>query len=527
MAMRRFGVLETCGVLLFAGYLVFFLLRHDPNPRAVPGILAIAPQGYLQAAALLDPLRQLSLRLGIPAPAFYTAGLLLVLAYLFVVYLRVLRFARAVPRQDGRLRVILAGVLLFSLPLIFCPYLLSRDIYSYIIYGRMAALYGDNPAITAPIVYANDPYFQYLVSWKDVPSVYGPVWTLFSHGLTLAVERMGGALWLYLLAYKLAMLAVHGANTILIWRILEGWKPGRQVYGALLYAWNPLVLIEFVGSAHNDVLMLGPILLAVLCARRGYWRAAIAALIAAALVKWIAAVLIPLWALVWLSGEHTWRGRLWRASQIAAIAIAGAVLVSVPYGQVLRSIGAPMTIQSAMKAENSIGALAIRAGEEALARLGASAVRDPAWRPAAERVVGWCSKGLALLAWLIALYAVWRRPAFERLLLVSCWLLLALLLISPLFRAWYVTWPLALAALLDWRPAGRVICTLAAAAQLLQIPSQSPAWLDALVFLPAIILLAYELWRARRLEYARSAPAPAEQPLARPAREEWTRTEIG
>jgi hypothetical protein len=527
MVMRRFGVLETCGVWLLGGYLVFFLLRHDPNPRAVPGILAIAPQGYVQAVVSLNPLRQLNPRLGIPAPAFSTAGLLLVLVFLFAIYLRALRFARAEPRQPGRLRIILAGALLFGLPLIFCPYLLSRDIYSYIIYGRIAALYGDNPAISAPIVYAHDAYFQYLVSWKDIPSVYGPVWTLFSHGLTLLVERMGGALWLYLLAYKLAMLAVHGANTFLIWQILGDWKPGRQVYGTLLYAWNPLALIEFVGSAHNDVLMIGLVLLAVLCTQRGYWRTAIGALVAAALVKWIAAVLLPLWALVWLRGEHSWRGRLLRASQIAAIVIASAVLIAMPYGQVLRSIEAPVTIQSAMKAENSIGALAIRAGEQALVRLGHSAARDPAWRPAAEQAVGWCSKGLALLAWLIALYAVWRRPSFERLLVVGCWLLLALLLISPLFRVWYVTWPLALAALLDWRPAGRVICTLAAAAQLLQIPSQSPAWLDALVFVPAIALLGYELWQARGLEHVRHAQAPDELPIARSAREEWGRTEIG
>jgi hypothetical protein len=112
-------------------------------------------------------------------------------------------------------------------------------------------------------------------------------------------------------------------------------------------------------------------------------------------------------------------------------------------------------------------------------------------------VVSWCSKSLVLMAWLVALYIVWRRPTFERLLQAACWLLLALLLIAPIFRVWYVTWVLALVALLSWRPAGRVISSLVAAAPFMYVQAEAPAWLDALIFLPVLLLLAYELWQAR------------------------------
>jgi hypothetical protein len=493
--MRRLGLIERYGALLFGGFLLFFALRHDPNPRAVPGLLAIAAPGYLQAAAKLNPLAQAGQRLGAPASSLAGVGLLLAFALLLAIYFHALRSVRLQPPRDARLGPILAGVLLFSIPLALCPYLLSRDIYSYIVYGRIAALYGDNPAIAAPIAYAHDAYFQYLVSWKDTPSVYGPVWTLFSHALTLAVERAGGGLWLYLLAYKIAMLAAHLANTALIWRILYAWKPGRHVYGALLYGWNPVALIEFAGSAHNDVLMIGMVLLAIFCTQRGYWRSAAAALAVAALIKWIAVVLLPLWAIFWLRREPTWRGRLLRAGQLAAVVIASAALFYLPYGRVLQSIGAPLAHQAEMRAENSLAALAIRGGQEALARLGVEAARDPGWRPAAELAVARWSKGLVALAWLAALYAVWRRPELERLLQVGCWLLLAVLLISPLFRVWYVVWPLALAALLSWRPAGRAIGAFAAAAPIIYLQPESRAWLDGLVFLPVIALLMYELWQ--------------------------------
>jgi len=493
----RFGLIERCGGLLFGGYLLFFVLRHDPHPRPAPGLLAIALPGYMRTVEQFNPLALLIRRLGIPAASFYSAGLLIVLIFLFVVYFHLLRGVRLQPQPDARLAMILAGVLLFSLPLVLCPYLFSTDIYSYIIYGRIAALYGGNPAISAPIAYAHDTFFPYLIAWQSTPSVYGPVWALFSHGLTLVVERAGGAPWLYLLAYKLAMLAAHMANTVLIWLIVRAWRPGRQAYAALLYAWNPVALIEFVGSAHNDALMICLILLAVLCTQRGYWRVAVVALLAAGLVKWIAVVLLPLWAMFWLRRQTTWRERWMVAGQTAAIVIVGATLLYMPYGQVLKSIGAPLRNQSGMRAENSLGALAIRGGQTALVWLGVVSARDPDWRPAAETVVSWCSKSLVLMAWLVALYIVWRRPTFERLLQAACWLLLALLLIAPIFRVWYVTWVLALVALLSWRPAGRVISSLVAAAPFMYVQAEAPAWLDALIFLPVLLLLAYELWQAR------------------------------
>ncbi len=495
---RRFGLIERYGVLLFGGYLLLFLLRHNPQPRPVPGLLAIAPPGYLQIVAQFNPLALLDHHLGISTASFSSAGLLMVLVFLFAVYFHMLHAVRLQAPPDARLATILAGVLLFGLPLLLCPYLFSSDIYSYIIYGRIAALYGGNPAITAPIAYSHDPFYQYLIAWQSTPSVYGPLWTLFSHGLTLLVERAGGALWLYLLAYKLAMLAAHVANTLLIWQILQAWQPHRQVYGTLLYAWSPVVLIEFVGSAHNDALMVSLILLAVFCTQRGYGRTAIAALLAAVLVKWIAVALLPLWAIYWLCQQPTRLRRLLFASQVVAIVFVGAVLLYLPYGQVIQSISAPVQLQNGRPAENSLAELGIHGGHEALVRLGLISARDSVWRPAAEAAVAWGSKGLFLLAWLVALAVVWRRPTFARLLQVSCWLLLALLLISPLFRVWYVTWPLALVALLDWRPAGRTISSLAAAAPFMYVQAEAPVWLDALIFVPVIVLLGCELWQARR-----------------------------
>jgi hypothetical protein len=498
-------------LFLFVGYVALFLLRHAPEPREVPGILALAPPGYLAAAEHFNPLHQLNLWLGIALPVSYRVELLAIFALLFAVYVAALRSARRGKASHQALTIVLAGVVVFSLPLILAPYLLSRDVYSYIIYGRMAALYGANPTLNAPLAFAHDPYFQFLISWKDTPSVYGPVWTLLSHMLTLAVEGLGGGAWLYVLAYKLLMVAAHLLGSVLIWLTLGRWNPERQLYGTLLYGWNPVLLIEFVLSSHNDVLMVALILLALFYAQRGAWRAAIVALVAAALVKWAALVLLPLLVLCWLRQQPTWRGRLAIAGQAAAIAAAVVVLLHLPYGGGLRALAAPVTTQTVMKAENSIGALSVRIPQEALERLGADPPRARAARSTAEAMLGWVSKGLVVLAWLAAMLAVWRRPTFARLLAAGFWLLVVVLLVSPVFRVWYVAWPLALAALLPWRPYGRLTVVFAACAPLLYLDGVAPAWMEALVFLPVIALLLYEVWRGwlrAWYEHGRTAADP-------------------
>lgn len=494
----RSGPLARYGAVMLLGFLALFLLRHIPAPQAVPGLLAFAPAGYLTAVAPLNPFQLLNARLGLPAATICRVELGLILALLFFAYARAIQLARRGPARRPTLGALLAGGLLFSLPLIALPHMLSRDVYSYIIYGRIAALHGANPAILPPIAFADDPYFHFLVSWKDTPSVYGPLWTLLSHGLTLAVEALGGGLWRYMLAYKLVMLAAHLLNSLLIWSILGAWKPWQQGWGTLIYAWNPVALIEFAGSGHNDVLMIGLILLAVFLAQRARWRAAVAALTGAALIKWAALVLLPIYALMLLRQSPSWRQRLLRAAQIGAIVLLCALALHAPYGQVARAISAPIATQSAMKPENSLSALLVSGAPKVLTRLGAPASSAASWRGAALAAQSWGGKALVGLALLVALYRVWRRPSFERFVQSSCWLLLVALLVAPVFRVWYVTWPLALAPLLGWRPLGRLVCVFSATAPLVYLHWGPHGWSDALVFLPVIGMLAYQLRQERQ-----------------------------
>jgi hypothetical protein len=544
----RIGVFSRYGACLFGGYLALFLVLHTPMARFPgAGVLARAP-GYLRAAAHVNPVLLLNRSLGELGSDAAQLELLAAFALLLAAYLRLLRLVRHNPQSTVGLRAILGGVVLFSLPLLLLPYILSQDIYLYIMYGRLAAIHGANPAVTAPVAYQQDPLLAYLNFWRDEPSVYGPVWLFVSHGLTLVVERLGGALWLYLVAYKLLALLFHLASAALIWSLLGRWKPRQQSWGTLMYAWNPLALIELVGSAHNDAVVVCLIVLGLWLAMRDRWRWAIVALVAAALTKWIIVVLLPLYALLLLSGRPTWSARLRCAGQIAGIAALAAALLYAPYWVGARTLRPIATNAAATQSINSLGHLLVRRGPLLLQMLGVgSDVRDApqevsvrwhdrmdlyrmrpaagpaprgelerlaryealvAWQDALLRYVQWFSKVIAGLAALAAFVALWRRPTFERFVAGAFWTLLVALLFVPWFWPWYLIWPLALAALLDWRPAGEAVAMFTSSALLVYVTMYRIMTLRAVyIFVPVLGVLAYYLWQKRlRAQFSTTRP---------------------
>ncbi len=175
------------------------------------------------------------------------------------------------------------------------------------------------------------------------------------------MNLFGQAPWLYVGAYKLAAIGFHMASTALIWSLLGRWKPEQQVWGTLLYAWNPVVLIEFAGSGHNDALLVFLIVLAVWAAQRGRWRGATAGLSASALTKFVSAPLLPLYAVLLARERSTWKSRLPVLGQMAGIALLVAALLYAPFWQGGRVLG-QITRQPAIdRTTKSIGTLAIQA----------------------------------------------------------------------------------------------------------------------------------------------------------------------
>jgi len=134
----------------------------------------------------------------------------------------------------------------------------SSDIYYYIGDSWLQAKYNQNPyyvtvadleeaGVTDEIL-ANTGY------WKETTSVYGPLWSMISR--TLASVSFG-SVTIALFVFKLAAYVVHIANSYIIYKITKSTKY------MLIYGLNPLVLMEFLGSVHNDIYLIFFVLLAL------------------------------------------------------------------------------------------------------------------------------------------------------------------------------------------------------------------------------------------------------------------------
>ena len=138
---------------------------------------------------------------------------------------------------------------------------LAHDIDAYVTYGRLLGIYHANPYFVPPSAFPHDPAYQFTY-WKNTVTIYGPLWTVISTGLATIA---GNSHMHILYTFRLFSLAMHVVNMWLIGAILRYYKCSSRTIalGILLYAWNPLALLESSLGGHNDIFMITFILLGI------------------------------------------------------------------------------------------------------------------------------------------------------------------------------------------------------------------------------------------------------------------------
>jgi alpha-1,6-mannosyltransferase len=133
---------------------------------------------------------------------------------------------------------------------LLAPPLISTDIFSYQAYARMGSMYGANPYLTGPHAIALDPIFPYIgAKWSYIPSVYGPIFTIFSYVLApLSIAASVGI-------YKSIAAAASLGLVAIVWNTARV-RGANPVRAAALVGLNPLLVLYGVGGGHNDLLML-------------------------------------------------------------------------------------------------------------------------------------------------------------------------------------------------------------------------------------------------------------------------------
>jgi alpha-1,6-mannosyltransferase len=170
----------------------------------------------------------------------------------------------------------------------------SHDLWSYAMYGRIVAVHHADPYVVPPSAFPADPALQRVdAAWRSARSVYGPVFTGLSGGVSLVT---GGRPLPTRLAYQ-GMSALAIAVTLFALT-----RRGRTAAVAAI-GLNPLVVVALVNGGHNDAVVGLLILVAAGAVARRQAGVGGALLAAAALIKLTA--LLPALALVaWTGRRH-------------------------------------------------------------------------------------------------------------------------------------------------------------------------------------------------------------------------------
>jgi alpha-1,6-mannosyltransferase len=226
--------------------------------------------------------------------------------------------------RDSRavLWLVLLGALAFRLTIFPFPPSLSTDVHRYRWDGHVQNA-GWNPYAVAPtdprLAPLRDPGWPAAAGWAvmpapEIPTMYPPLSELVFRATWRVLPGPVG----FKLPFLLADLAVAA--------MLAGWirLTGGRNYQIAIYAWNPLVVVEFASSGHNDALAIAGVVATLLIIRR---RPAMSTLTltAGALSKAFPVVLLPL-ALI----RAGWPGRL-RGWLAAAGCAALAAVCTWPY----------------------------------------------------------------------------------------------------------------------------------------------------------------------------------------------------
>lgn len=208
------------------------------------------------------------------------------------------------------LRWWLGLAILLRIGLVFCFPLLSDDLYRFIWDGRLLAA-GINPFAELPGFYLDPAYAEYgldaalfqKLNSPEYYTIYPPVaQAVFWLAAKFAPDSWYGSM----LVIKCFLLACELLSLRLILFLLDYWRLPRE--RILLYALNPLILVEIMGNLHFEGAMILFLLLALAAFSLEWVRAA-----AVALALSVAAKLLPLMFTPYLLRRYRWP-QLWRFS---------------------------------------------------------------------------------------------------------------------------------------------------------------------------------------------------------------------
>lgn len=338
---------------------------------------------------------------------------------LFWAYWQAYRLVLAADRPVSLAAVLLPAVLFGAVLLGAFP-INALDIYSYLLLGRVQAVFGHNPYVVASAAIPQESWVVYAGEWGDDTSPYGPVFQVAAN----AVARASGSnLLAGLLLFQALSAATMLGSAALIWLLVARSAPARRAAHTLLWAWNPALLLTFAMNGHNDGLMIFWLLLGLWMVQRQRRVLGFAVMLLAPLTKLSGLLPIPFFFLAVVRGLPTRQARARLTLATAAVAFLLTAAAFLPYGS-------PLAL---------LQRLARTAGGSGYSPL-AALLLATRWM---DVPVNWsraAAAGMLALA-VVALWLAWRTWRGRSPLRAAADINVAFPLLSLGFRIWYAAWP--------------------------------------------------------------------------------------
>lgn len=373
--------------------------------------------------SVVDALRSTTLGAVVSKTAVVVGVVLLLQSWLLLGY----DVMRGLDRDVKRLWVALVA---WCVPLMVCPPLFSRDVYSYFAQGKLMAA-GIDPytrgSSSVPGWFNDgvDPM------WAEVPTPYGQFWLLLARGV---VEFTGPHP--YSGALVMRLLTVLGVG-LLAWAVPRiafqcGIAPSKALWLGVL---NPLVLMHFVSGAHNDALMAGLVVAGFAVTLERLPLLGVVLVTLGGSVKPIGLVALPFIGLLWAGARSGW-GRIWLRwlyTGLAAGLILGVLAVFTKTGLGwVEALATPGEVRTWLSPPTAIG-MAVGGF------LGLFGFDVTDTTVVIARLIGTAAT-LCVLAWLCL------RPWGRTPVRAAALAFLALVVLGPVVQPWYLLWSIPLFA---------------------------------------------------------------------------------
>jgi alpha-1,6-mannosyltransferase len=184
---------------------------------------------------------------------------------------------------------LMAAGLLVRLAYFFATPALSDDVFRYLWDGHLT-LQGISPYLFAPqdSPDAGPQQLFGLMNSQQYHSIYPPV---LQGVFALAAKAGGDSILAGIIALRGMALLAELATMLLIAKLLTIW--GMPLRNLMLYALNPVVIVEFVGNLHGEVFMLPLLLGTLLLLSQGRWLSAALPFAGAVGVKLLPLMFLP------------------------------------------------------------------------------------------------------------------------------------------------------------------------------------------------------------------------------------------